>query len=37
MPHWKSVLIMFVVASLAIWLVFHVSAYAKIVGPKTTA
>ena len=34
MPSPKSLLIMFAVASLAIWMVNNVAGYARIVGPS---
>ena len=37
MPHWKSLLIMFAVASLAIWLLLNVPQYAGLLAPKKTA
>jgi hypothetical protein len=37
MPHWKSLLIMFVVATAAIWLLLNVPQYAGLLAPKKSA
>lgn len=36
MPHWKSLLIMAVVALVAVWLSNNVGFVARLVGPRVT-